>query len=166
MQEIVIKNVNTNEYKNINLNKIFQPDLQHEYSYEFQNSSVTQPYVTGEGKLSVAFYILQPGKSSYPFHYHSGIEETFYIINGTGTLETPNGDVAVSEGDIIVFPANENGAHMLTNTSSLPLIYLDIDTVNSPEVMFYPHSGKVRVMSGKYQKSFKTDTEVNYLDGE
>ncbi|HBC93268.1 MAG TPA: cupin, partial [Pelotomaculum sp.] len=43
---------------------------------------------------------------------------------------------------------------------------LDVDTVASPEVVFYPHSGKIRVMSGKYQKNFKDDTEVNYLYGE
>lgn len=166
MQEMIIKNVKTSQFRDVNLNKIFDPDNEHSQSYEFQNSSITSPYATGEGKLSVVFYTLQSGKSSYPYHHHSNIEEVFYIISGTGTLETPTGNIVVSEGDVIVLPSNENGAHMLTNTSNQPLTYLDIDTVSFPEVIFYPHTNKVRVMSGKYQKSFKTETEVNYLDGE
>ena len=30
----------------------------------------------------VAFYTLPPGKSNYPFHYHTTNEEVFYIISG------------------------------------------------------------------------------------
>ena len=166
MQELVITNVRTTQYKDVNLNKIFDPDKQHERCYEFQNSYVTQPSVSGEGKLTVTFYTLQPGKSNYPYHQHTGTEEVFYIISGTATLKTPKGDVIVSEGDVIVMPPNENGAHMLTNHSAEPLVYLDVHTISSPEVIVYPDSGNVRVMAGKMQKSYKIDSEVNYLDGE
>ena len=166
MQELKIINVKTASFKDVNLNKIFDPNGEHKHFYEFSNSSVTQPYISGEGKLSVAFYTLQPGKSSYPFHHHTGIEEVFYIINGKGCLETNEGITQVSEGDVIVMPANTNGAHMLTNNSDLPLTYLDIDTVSTPEVIVYPHTGNVRVMTGNIQKSFRIESEVNYLDGE
>lgn len=67
---------------------------------------------------------------------------------------------------MIVMPPNENGAHMLTNTSNEPLCYLDIDTIASPDVILYPNSGNVRIMAGDMQKSFKMESEVNYLDGE
>lgn len=166
MQELVIKNVRTAQYQNVNLNQIYDPDKQHKRCYEFQNSHVAQPSVSGEGKLTVTFYTLQPGKSNYPYHQHTGNEEVFYIISGTATLKTPKGDVIVSEGDVIVMPANENGAHMLTNHSSEPLVYLDVHTLSSPEVIIYPDSGNVRLMTGKMQKSYKLDSEVNYLDGE
>lgn len=63
-------------------------------------------------------------------------------------------------------PTNENGAHMLINTSNELLVYLDIHTISSPEVIVYPDTGKVRVVTGEMQKSFKIDSEVNYLDGE
>lgn len=166
MQELVISNVGTTQYKNVNLNKIFDPDKQHKRCYEFQNSYVTQPFVSGEGKLTVTFYTLQPGKSNYPYHQHTGTEEVFYIISGTTTLKTPKGDVIVTEGDVIVMPPNENGAHMLTNHSAEPLVYLDVHTISSPEVIVYPGSGNVRIMTGKMQKSYKLESEVNYLDGE
>ena len=166
MQKIVISNVKNAEYKDVNINKTFDPDSRHKHEFEFQNSAVSSPFYTGEGKLTVYFYTLQPGKANYPYHYHTGNEEAYYIISGRGTLVTPDGEKIVAEGDVIIMPANENGAHMLINTSDAPLVYLDIDTVSSPDVSVYPDSGKILVMAGKIQKSYKIDAAVNYLDGE
>lgn len=166
MQELIIKNVKMAEYRNFNLNQIYDHIGQQEHFFEFQRSDIASPYKSGEGKLSVNFYTLQPGKSNYPYHQHTGNEEVFYIISGTATLKTPKGDLEVSEGDVIVMPPNENGAHMLTNKSIEPLFYLDVHTVGSPEVVLYPNTGKVRIMAGDMQKSFKIESEVNYLDGE
>ena len=72
----------------------------------------------------------------------------------------------MKEGDVIVIPPNENGGHMLTNISDVPLVYLDVDTYSASDVVVYPDSGNVRVLAGDLQKSFKLDSEVNYLDGE
>lgn len=166
MQDLVIKNVNTTEYENYNLNQFYDPNGEHKHVFEFQRGNVVSPFKSGEGKLNVNFYTLQPGKSNYPYHQHFGREEVFYIISGTATLKTPKGDVEVHEGDVIVIPPNENGAHMLTNTSNEMMCYLDIDTIASPDVIFYPDSGNVRIMAGEMQKSFKIESEVNYLDGE
>jgi uncharacterized cupin superfamily protein len=95
------------------------------------------------------------------------IEEVFYIISGNGTLETPKGKMDVKEGDVIVMPPNENGAHKLINTSKNQLLYLDIDSVNSPDVAFYPENEKIRVLINyEFQKSFRLNTEINYLEGE
>ena len=60
----------------------------------------------------------------------------------------------------------KNGAHMLTNNSSEPMHYIDVDTVNLSDVILYPDSGNVRVMAENMYKSFKLESEVNYLDGE
>ncbi|MFT4147089.1 MAG: cupin domain-containing protein [Mobilitalea sp.] len=166
MQELEIKNVKSAQYSDFNLNQIYDYIGKKERVFGFQRSEIASPFRSGEGKLSVNFYTLQPGKSNYPYHQHTGNEEVFYIITGTATLKTPKGDIEVSEGDVIVMPPNENGAHMLTNNSDMPLFYLDIHTVSSPEVVIYPDTGKVRIMAGGMQKSFKIESEVNYLDGE
>lgn len=166
MQDLIIRNVNKVDYESINLNRFYDPNGEHKKVYEFQKSNVVSPYKNGEGKLTINFYTLQPGKSNYPYHQHFGREEVFYIISGTATLKTPKGEIDVSEGDVIVIPPNENGAHMLTNTSNEPVRYLDIDTQASPDVILYPDSGNVRIMAGGMQKSFKMESEVNYLDGE
>lgn len=166
MQEIVVKNVKTVEYEKYNLNQLYDPKGEHKHSFEFQRGNVISPFKNGEGKLSINFYLLQPGKSNYPYHQHYGREEAFYIISGTATLRTPEGETEVKEGDIIVFPANEKGAHMLTNTSNAPVLYIDIDTYSSYDVVVYPDSDKVRVYAGELQKSFKLQSEVNYLEDE
>ena len=46
------------------------------------------------------------------------------------------------------------------------VFYMDIDTVTPSDVILYPDSGNVRVMAGGMQKTFKMESEVNYLDGE
>ena len=166
MQDIIIRNVYTSTYENVNLNQHYDPEGDHKRAFEFLKSNVAAPYRTGEGKLAVNFYTLQPGKSNYPYHQHFGKEELFYIISGVATLKTPKGDIEVREGDVVVLPANENGAHMLTNTSDAPVTYLDVDTQTPSDVILYPDSGNVRIMAGGMQKSFKMDSEVNYLDGE
>ena len=166
MRELVIDNVTTTKYKEYNLNQIYDENGKHERSYEFLRSEVASSAKSGDGKLSVNFYSLLPGKSNYPYHQHTGNEEVFYIISGTASLTTPKGDIEVSAGDVIVMPPNEHGAHMLTNHSKEPLHYLDIHTVASPEVVIYPNTGKVRVMAGDMYKSFKLTSEVNYLEGE
>ncbi|MBR5712286.1 MAG: cupin domain-containing protein [Lachnospiraceae bacterium] len=166
MQDIIIKNVRTADYRDVSLNQSYDPEGEHKRRFEFRKCSVAAPYRTGEGKLGIGFYTLQPGCSNYPYHQHFGREEAFYIISGKATLKTPKGDIEVVEGDVVVFPANENGAHMLTNTSSEPVTYIDIDTQTESDVILYPDSGNVRFMAGGMQKSFKMDSEVNYLDGE
>ena len=55
---------------------------------------------------------------------------------------------------------------MLTNVSDAPVVYLDVDTYSASDVVLYPDSGNVRFLAGELQKSFKLDSEVNYLDGE
>ncbi|MCL2107981.1 MAG: cupin domain-containing protein [Oscillospiraceae bacterium] len=171
MQELIISNVKSAEFATANLNEFFEPAKAHKRSFEYQKSAVANPFTTGAGKLCVCFYTLQPGKANYPYHYHLGSEEVFYIISGSGTLKTPDGEKIVSEGDVIVMPANQNGAHMLINTSNAPLVYLDVDTVDlsAPEAAVYPDSGKIMTWKhgkNEIRKVFKLSDEVNYLEGE
>ncbi|MBO7514720.1 MAG: cupin domain-containing protein [Lachnospiraceae bacterium] len=166
MRDIIIKNVKDPGYEVKNLNQIYDPAGEHKRSYEFSKNEVYSPYRNGEGQLTVNFYTLLPGKSNYPYHQHFGKEEAFYIISGEAVLKTPKGDVTVHEGDVIVIPPNENGGHRLTNESDAPVVYLDIDTYSPSDVIVYPDSGNVRFLAGGMQKSFKLDSEVNYLDGE
>lgn len=166
MRDVIIKNVKDPGYETKNLNQVYDPEGEHKRSFEFLKNEVFSPYRSGEGGLCVNFYTLMPGKSNYPFHQHFGKEEVFYIISGSAVLKTSKGDVEVKEGDVILVPPNENGGHMLTNTSDIPLVYLDVDTYSASDVILYPDSGNVRVLAGGMQKSFKLDSEVNYLDGE
>ena len=118
-------------------------------------------------QCAVSLYELPPGKSAYPYHYHTRNEETFYLISGTGSLRTPSGDRKVSAGDFIYFPADESGAHKLTNTSESDLlVYLDFDTHNQIDVAFYPDSGKLGVWGKNTNQLYRVSDRVDYYEGE
>ena len=95
-------------------------------------------------------------------------EEVFHIISGEGTLRTPDGEKIISKGDVIVMPANENGAHQLVNTSDSPLVYLEVKTSVIPEICIQPDSNKAILISPPkiFGKAFKLDSDVEYLNGE
>lgn len=114
-----------------------------------------------------ALYEIPAGKAACPYHYHVKNEECFYILSGTGLLKTPTGERNVTAGDFLFFPANENGAHKLTNDSAdTPLVYIDFDTDNDLEVSFYPDSGKVGIFGDGLRQLYKTGDQVEYYEGE
>lgn len=118
-------------------------------------------------QCTVSVYEIPPQKAAYPYHYHAKNEEVFYIISGTGLLRTPQGEKAVSAGDLLFFPANRSGAHKLTNTSETEkLVYIDFDTANDIDVAFYPDSGKMGVWGMDVNKVYKIDADVDYYRDE
>ena len=118
-------------------------------------------------KTMVSIYEIPPMKSAYPYHYHLKNEETFYIISGEGILKTPEGERRVSAGDLLFFPANESGAHRLTNTSATDkLMYIDFDVIHDVDVTVYPDSGKIGVWGKNINRVYDLDENVDYYKGE
>ena len=127
--------------------------------------------VTARDKFNQAYccvYKIPPKKANYPYHTHTKNTEVFYIISGEGILETPDGERKVSLGDIIVCPPSKTEAHRLTNSSdSEMLVYLDVDTQNSPDILHYPETGKTGIIiQNDSARFFKDNTEVDYFEGE
>lgn len=135
-------------------------------SYEYDKYEVVPR--NGGNQCAVTIYDIAPGKSSYPFHYHSGSEEVFYIISGQGVVETNDGDVPISEGSIVFCPAGADGGHRITNTSSDGVLrYIDIDTVPKTDMGVYPKSGKLAVFTNDgFAKFYRADSDVSYYEGE
>lgn len=121
-----------------------------------------------EGRQScVACYELPPGKSAYPYHYHRANEESFFIVSGTGCLQTPEGTLTVGAGDFLYFPPDESGAHKLTNISETDmLVYIDFDTHNKVDATFYPDSDKVGIFMQGFGEVFRLTDNRDYYDGE
>lgn len=144
---------------------------QYEYNkYEVTDSSEKYEVASPkEGNQTiVAFYEIMPGKSNYPFHYHTTVEEVFYIISGSGILEASDGKHHIKAGDVIICPVGQGGAHKLINTSKTEnLVYLDVDTNNTPDIAYYPHSNKVGIRAvGGVRDNFRLCDKVEYYDNE
>jgi len=165
MQKIIITNKNKitpkhqNEHEKYEYYKYEVTDSRHKYEVSGPN----------EGNQTVAaFYELPPGKSGYPFHYHTTNEEVFYIISGVGILETFDEKYKISAGDIIVCPVGKNGAHKITNASETEnLVYLDVDTNNTPDIAYYPDSNKLGIRAaGGIRDNFNLDDAIDYYENE
>ena len=105
----------------------------------------------GGRALGCSHLELAPGKTAFPFHYHSAIEEGIYVLEGTGTMRIGGDRVEVRAGDYIAFPAGPETSHQLTNSGSGPLRYLALSAPAAPvtlDIVVYPDSKKVAYASG------------------
>jgi len=107
---------------------------------------------------------LDPGKLSFPYHFHRAAEELFVVLSGEAMLRSPEGFQKISEGDIVYFEEGATGAHQLYNHGDVPCIYLDMRTTTGIDVCEYPDSGKVNILP--YMNIFESSSAVNYYKGE
>ena len=110
------------------------------------------------------FRSLDPGKFSFPYHFHKAAEELFIVLSGEATLRSPEGFQIISEGDVIFFEEGAKGAHQLHNHSDKPCIYLDVRTTIGIDVCEYPDSGKVNILP--FKDIFESAATVAYYKGE
>nr|WP_275297772.1 cupin domain-containing protein [Clostridium sp. YIM B02551] len=108
--------------------------------------------------------LLDPGKYSYPYHFHRNSEELFIIISGEVTLRTPKEFLILNEGDIVFFEMGPSGAHQLYNHTTEPCKFLDIRTVFGLDVCEYPDSGKINILP--YEEIYESSAKVDYYKGE
>lgn len=130
----------------------------------------------GARLLGYSLYRLQPGQRPWPFHLHQVNEEFFYVRSGYGQLRTGEGSRALKPGDAFACLPGPAGAHAILNTGDAPLEYLALSTMEEPEVVEYPDSGKIGVMVGSppggdperwaHALVFRMNAAVDYLEDE
>jgi uncharacterized cupin superfamily protein len=125
----------------------------------------------GTERLGASLWEVEPGQRAYPYHFHLNEEELVVVLAGTLELRTPGGTRALREGDVASFPAGEAGAHQLVNRTDAPARFLSCSTHGTPDIVFYPDSGKVgigerRPHGGGIRHNFRVADEVDYYDGE
>lgn len=72
---------------------------------------------------SLAQIIIPSGKSS-PLHYHKQSEETYYILDGTATMEINGKEFTLSAGETLLISAGEQ--HRITNQEPGDLEFLAV----------------------------------------
>jgi uncharacterized cupin superfamily protein len=105
----------------------------------------------GGRALGCSHFELAPGKTAFPFHFHSAFEEAIYILDGTGTLRIGKETTEVRAGDYIALPPGPDSAHALTSSTSGPLRYLCMSGPAAPttmDIVAYPDSKKIAFASG------------------
>ena len=115
----------------------------------------------------VSIYEIPPGQCAVRCRCHLKDEETCSILSGEGLLKAPEGERAVRPGDLLFFPAGDEGAHKLTNTSATEkLVYIDFDVIHDLDAAIYPDSGKIGVWGKNITRVYPMDANVGYYTGE
>lgn len=159
----------------VNLNDLPEP-TEREHGGKFASSHVPVGAPLGARKLGYNLTEIPPGKHSFPYHFHHVNEELFLILEGTGELRWTGGTHPLVPMDIVCCPPGPDSAHQIVNNGTTPLRYLALSTIEDPEVVEYPDSGKYGVTVGRpiggtpadarfRVIAFKKD-EVDYYAGE
>jgi len=91
----------------------------------------------GLTNFGVNLTTLAPGAESALMHRHSRQDEFIYILEGSPTLATDQGEAQLSPGMCAGFPA-AGLAHHLINRSKEPVIYLEIGDRSAGDQGEYP----------------------------
>jgi uncharacterized cupin superfamily protein len=103
---------------------------------------------------------VEPGARSYPHHWHSGEEELFVILAGSGVLHLGEEEHPVARGSLVARPAGTGVAHsFVAGDDGLEMLAYGQRMEN--EVCFYPRSNKASV-AGIIMRV----EQVDYWDGE
>src|SRR4051812_3287066 len=78
--------------------------------------------------LGASLHELLPGAPGGPLHMHYGVEEMFFVLSGTPTVRTPEGDESLAPGDVVYFPEGRKGLHDFTNPTAETARILAIST--------------------------------------
>jgi uncharacterized cupin superfamily protein len=105
----------------------------------------------GARALGCSHFELPAGKTAFPFHFHSGLEEALFVLEGRGVVRIGRDRVEIRSGDYVALPAGPDTAHALSNTGERPLRYLCFSgpaTPNTMDIVGYPDSKKLAFASG------------------
>ncbi|HAD86124.1 MAG TPA: cupin [Rhodospirillaceae bacterium] len=92
----------------------------------------------GLGNFGVNLTRLAPGGESALMHRHSKQDEFVFILEGTPTLVTENGETPLCPGMCAGFPAG-GGAHHLVNRSDADVFYLEVGDRTAGDTGEYPN---------------------------
>lgn len=81
---------------------------------------------------------LAPGAQSALRHAHKKQDEFVYVIEGTVTLITDEGETRLSPGMCAGFKAGTGNAHHLVNRSSKDVVYIEVGDRTPGEESTYP----------------------------
>ena len=122
----------------------------------------------GAELLGGSLYELEPGDRLWPYHTHHANEEWLIVVRGRPTVRMPEGERELEEGDVLCFPRGKDGLHQVRNATEEPIRVLMLSSLNAPDIVEYPDSGKVgaRSVAGERILLSRPGPNLDYWDGE
>ena len=121
----------------------------------------------GSTLTGLGVYEVEPGQSTWPYHFELAEEEWVIVISGELTLRTPDGERRLRAGDVACFPAGPSGAHAVRNDGSEPARFaMPSSMARFADGAVYPDSGTFVVRSPGFTHRGRLGDEVPYWEGE
>lgn len=115
--------------------------------------------VFGLTKFGVNLTRLAPAAASSVRHAHSKQDEFVYILQGTPTLVTDQGETLLAPGMCAGFKAGTGDAHHLINRTGEDVVYLEIGDRTDGDAGTYPDDDlQVVMVEGKWRFTHKDGT--------
>lgn len=112
--------------------------------------------------LSFHVRIMEAKTFSYPYHWHTGEEELFIVLEGEATVRCNGEFKKVKAGDLIYYGTGPESVHQMYNHSDLPFKFFALSNVDETEKCYYPDSKKESSPQGPIQNG----VVVEYLKDE
>lgn len=129
-----------------NIDEVTLQDWRHGERYEARMVQIGRQL--GAKKLGYRLVVLPPGKVAWPVHAHLVNEEMFFVIEGSGQLQMGEETQPLRAGDVVAIPPGPDTPHQIVNNSDADLKYLCVSTMEEPDIVMMPNSGKVNIMAG------------------
>ncbi|MBA2742469.1 MAG: hypothetical protein H0U46_10710 [Actinobacteria bacterium] len=89
-------------------------------------------------------------------------------MRGRPTLRSADSEQDLEEGDVVCFRRGKDGFHQILNRTDSPIRVFMISTLNKPDIVEYPDSGKIgaRSVAGERILLSRPGPILEYWDGE
>ncbi len=91
----------------------------------------------GLDQFGVNLTRLAPGAASAHRHWHLKEDEFIYLLEGEAVLVEDDGETLLRAGDAAAFKAGVAKGHMLVNRSDRDVLFLEVGTRSSDDVVTY-----------------------------
>ena len=120
----------------------------------------------GAEQIGGSVYELDPGESTWPYHYELTREEWLIVLRGRPTLRTPEGERELEPGEVVLFPPGPDGAHKVTNRADEPARLLILANTTPDRLAHYPDGKKLWVLAAGWETFVRSDAHAEYWEGE
>jgi uncharacterized cupin superfamily protein len=124
----------------------------------------------GAAKTGLSYWEVDPGEAAYPYHMHLTEEEIVVVLSGRPSLRTPAGWRELEEGEVVIFPTGEGGAHQIVNKTDETIRFLAFSNSGAPEIVIQLDANKIGaferpVEGGGLALWFRESDAVEYFEG-
>jgi uncharacterized cupin superfamily protein len=111
-------------------------------------------------------YEVEPGESTWPYHFEVNEEEWLLVIDGELTVRTPEGERKLRAGDVACFPPGATGAHAVRNDgTSTARFAMPSSAAPDGGGTVYPDTGIFKLFGPGFSHRGRLGDAVEYWEG-